>query len=112
MTTVTNLASTLIKLGHYSEAKSLLREKAPSSRWINRNGRPDLVHTAIQADWYLAKAVVRDNDATLEEVSEGVTKLEGILRRSERVFGRDHPMSSGIRKDLVVGRARLARETS
>ena len=51
---------------------------------------------------------MRDNGATLEEVSEGVTKLEGNLRRSERVFGRDHPMSSGIRKDLVVGRARLA----
>ena len=97
---VTNLASTLFRLGHYSEAKSLLREKVPSSRWINRNSEPEVIATSMRANAFLAMALVKDKKATPEEVREGVKMLQDTVRRSERVLGQDHPMSAALRRYL------------
>jgi len=103
-----NLASTLVKLGHCSEAKALLRGEMDQTK-IARRHQGEMVHTSIQADWFLGMALVGDTDATLEEMREGVALYEGTIRTSERVLGQDHPISAGLRSSLEGARGILAR---
>ena len=56
-------------------------------------------------------ALVKDTNATLEELREAVPLLEGADRTAQRVLGRDHPKSANIRKLLGVSRYMIERRT-
>ena len=54
----------------------------------------------------------KDNDASLDDLQEAVTTLEGMERIARRVFGGTHPIVETIGRHLQNARAALrARET-
>ena len=54
----------------------------------------------------------KDNDASLDDLQEAVTTLEGMERIARRVFGGTHPLTMQIEISLQTARAVLrARET-
>ena len=59
-----------------------------------------------------ARALYKDDGATLDDLREAVTTLEDAGRIARRVFGKAHPLTEGIGEDLERSRAALAaRET-
>ena len=59
-----------------------------------------------------ARALCKDNGATLDDLREAVTTLEDAARIARRVFGVTNPMTRGIENPLEDARALLrARET-
>ena len=59
-----------------------------------------------------AKALFKDDGATLDHLREAVTTLEEIERIARRVLGGAHPTTEGIEEELQDARAKLrARET-
>ena len=58
-----------------------------------------------------AKALYFDDAATLDDLREAVTTLEDTERIARRVFGGEHPTTTGIEDELRKSRAALrARE--
>jgi hypothetical protein len=59
-----------------------------------------------------ARALIRDPDATLDDIREAVTTLAETERTARRVLGGAHPITRGIEVALRDARAALhARET-
>ena len=59
-----------------------------------------------------ARALYKDDAATLDELREAVTTLEELARTARRVLGSAHPNTAGIEIALRDARAALgARET-
>jgi hypothetical protein len=60
-----------------------------------------------------AEALYQDPGATLDDLREAVTTLEGVERIARRVFGGTHPLTVEIEDELRDARAALlrARET-
>ena len=59
-----------------------------------------------------AKALFKDDGATLDHLREAAATLEEIERTARRVLGGAHPLTKGIEFDLRGARAALrARET-
>ena len=63
--------------------------------------------------WNYANALYGDDDATLDDLCEAVTKLEDLAPTARRVLGGEHPIVSVIERGLEQARAvlREARET-
>ena len=58
-----------------------------------------------------ARALYKDDDATLDDHREAVTTLEETTRTARRVLGGAHPTAAGMEKSLQNARAALrARE--
>ena len=55
-----------------------------------------------------AIALSRDTGATLDDLREAVTMLEGTERTARRVFGNAHPIVLSFEKDLQESRKALA----
>ena len=61
--------------------------------------------------WCYARALYKDDGATLDDVREAVTTLEDTRRIARRVLGGAHPLTKGIENALQYARAILrARE--
>ena len=59
-----------------------------------------------------AVALCEDDNATLDDLREGVTTLEEIERTARRVMGGAHPLTADIEDELRYARATLrAHET-
>ena len=101
-----NLASSLLDLQRFEEAKSLLRRTLPVAR---RVGTSD--ELTLKMNWIYARVLYRDADATLDDLREAVSKHEELERTARRVLGGAHPDAVGIEKSLRDARAALrARE--
>ena len=101
-----NLASSLLDLQRFEEAKSLLRRTLPVAR---RVGTSD--ELTLKMNWIYARVLYRDPDATLDDLREAVSKHEELKRTARRVLGGAHPDAVGIEKSLRDARAALrARE--
>ena len=55
-----------------------------------------------------ARALYKDNRATLDDIREAVTTIEDVERTARRVFGSAHPLVGNIARDLRRARAVLA----
>ena len=84
-----NYATTLIELGRFEEARSLMRKMIPVARRVL--GRND--DLTLQMRWNYAKALFVDPDATLANLSEAVTTLEETARTARRVLGGEYPLT-------------------
>ena len=63
--------------------------------------------------WNYAKALYKDDDATLDDIREAVTTLEDAERIARRVLGGANPTTTGIEIQLQGARLILsARESS
>ena len=57
--------------------------------------------------WIYAAALYEDDNATLEDLRQAVTKLEETLRTARRVLGGSHPTTGAIERALRDARAAL-----
>ena len=59
-----------------------------------------------------ARALFGDAAATLDDVRESVTTLGDVERIAQRVFGREHPLTKEVEREMQHARAALrVRET-
>ena len=99
---------TIILLGRFEEAKSLLRKATPMARRVLGSNH-DLT---LRIRSIYAASLYKDPGATLDDVHEAVTTLEDTERIARRVLGGAHPLTKAIEFDLQKARATLgARET-
>ena len=103
-----NYAALLNQLERFQEAKALLRKTMPVARRVL--GEND--ETTLRMGWEYARALYRDNVATLDDHREAVTTLEDVERTARRVLGGAHPLTTAIEQCLRDAQAALrARET-
>ena len=103
-----NLASSLMALERFEEAKSLLRSTVPVARRILDNGH----RITLMMRKLYARALYEDDCATRDELRAAVMTLEDAGRIAQRVLGGSHPTTTGIEESLQEARAALrARET-
>ena len=66
----------------------------------------------LKIRWNYARALYKDDGATLDDLREAVTTLEEIEPIARRVLGGTHPTTTWIEEALREARAKLrARET-
>ena len=103
-----NYAFTLIELQRVQEAKALMRKVMPVARRVL--GESD--DLKLRMRWTYAKALYKDDSATLDDFREAVTTLEDAARTARRVLGGAHPITAGIERDLQMARAGLSARDS
>tara|TARA_B100000459_G_scaffold132497_1_gene87324 strand:- start:83 stop:703 length:621 start_codon:yes stop_codon:yes gene_type:complete len=103
-----NYAISILHLGRFGEAKSLLRKTMPVARRVLGENH----ETALSMGKTYAMALFLDNKATLDDLREAVTTLEDVARTARRVLGGSHPLTAQFEEALRRSRAALrARET-
>ena len=102
-----NLALELVDRKRFEESKSLMRKTIPVARRVC--GMNDEITLKMRAIY--AKALYRDDGATLDDLREAVQTSEDTTRTARRVFGGTHPLVAQMQMDLRNARAALrARE--
>ena len=102
-----NYANSLLLLGRFEEAKSLLRKMQPVARRVNGEDHD----ITLKMRRIYAIALYKDPSATLDDLREAVTTLEDTKRITRRVFGGSHPITNSNGGLLQHARATLhARE--
>ena len=103
-----NYVTSLIGLERFEEAKTLLRKMVPVVRRVLGESNT----LTLKMRWVYARALYKDDGATLDDLREAATTLEETERIARRVMGGLHPTTTGIENALRVARAVLrARET-
>ena len=98
----------MVDLKRFEEGKSLYRKTIPVARRALGEGH-DVTFRMRKG---YARALCEDPAATVDDLHEAVTTLEGTMRTARRVMGRAHPLTAAIEHDLRKRRAALrARET-
>ena len=108
LTAANNCAWTLEELHRYDEVKTLMRKALPVARRVlGESAQPTLMMR-----WIYARALYKDQAASLDDLSEAVTTLEETERVAKRVLGGAHPQVAGIGEALQRSREFLnGRET-
>ena len=105
---VNHYADSLLILKRFEEARSLLRKTIPVARRVLGEGD----RLTLKMRMIYAKALYKDDAATLDDLREAVTTLVETERTARRVLGGAHPVTTGIEGALRDARAALrARET-
>ena len=103
-----NYAASLKELGRFEEARSLLRKTIPVARRVLGEGD----RLTLKMRMIYAKALYKDDAATLDDLREAVTTLVETERIARRVFGGAHPLTVEFGRYLQYAQAVLrARET-
>ena len=103
LTEANNYAATLKDLRRFEEAKALLRRTIPVARRVLGESN----ETTLRMRWNYARALYKDDDATLYDLCEADGTLEEIERIARRVLGGAHPLTAGIGRELPKARAAL-----
>ena len=98
----------LIDLGRFEEARSLLCKTMP----VARRALGASHESTIRMSRSYARTLYLDDGATLDDLRKAVTTLEDTGRIAWRVLGGRHPITMGTERYLQQARAALAaRET-
>ena len=104
-----NYALSLCYLQRFEEAKLLLRKMIPVAPRVL--GESD--ELTLKINWNYARAIYKDDGATLDDLREAENTLEDTERTARCVLGGAHPTIAGIEAALRDSRAALrAREES
>ena len=96
-----NYAHCLLILKRFEEIKALLRKTVPMARRVLGESK-DLT---LKMRWIYARALYKDDSATLDDLREAVATLEETKRIARRVLGGAHPTTRGIELSLRESRA-------
>ena len=99
----TNYTVSLLKVKRLEEARSLMRKTIPVARHVLGEGH----RLTLMMSMNYATALIRDPDATLDDLREAVTTLEDAERTARRVLGGAHPLTVDIEYELRDARAAL-----
>ena len=103
LTAASNYAVSLWVLRRFEEAKSLTRKMIPVARRVLGHNS---TLTLMMRTTY-ARALFGDAAATLDDVRESVTTLGDVERIARRVFGREHPLTKEVEREMQHARAVL-----
>ena len=92
LTAADNYALSLIQVGRFKEAKSILSKMFPVARRV-LGASNDITIRMVRS---YAKALYSDPAATLEDLREAVTTLEDADRTARRVLGGAHPLTAEL----------------
>ena len=99
-----NYAAALLHLKRYAEARSLMSKTVPVARRVAGEDK----YLTLMMRMHYARALYQDEEsATLKDVREAVETLEDLERTARRVFGGEHPATTGIEDTLQDVRAAL-----
>ena len=84
--------------------KSLLRKVMPAARRAFGESH----ELTIKIRWIYTEALYRDDDATLDDLREAVTRLEEAAPHARRVFGDGNPLAKDIDAALQNARTVLS----
>ena len=98
-----NYAYSLFALQRFEETRSLLRKTIPVTRRVIGEGN----ELTLKMRLNYARALYKDDDATLDDLREAVATLEDSERIARRVLGGAHPLTTGIEVALQNARAAL-----
>jgi len=93
----------MVQLRRFEEAKQLLRKTMPIARRIL--GESEIL--TLRMKWSYARALYNADGATLHELREAVTTLEGAITIARRVLGNTHPLTPAIERSLRNAQAAL-----
>ena len=99
-----NYASTLSSLERYGEASKLLRKLTP----VARRALGENNNLTLTMRWHYARALYKDNCATLDDLRESVETLGSVAPLWTRVFGPSHPDTPCVQRALEEARKALA----
>ena len=102
-----NYASVLVSLERFEDAKSLLRKTMPVARRVLGEGH----RLTLKIRKNYARALYKDDNATLDDLREAVRMLEDAGRTARRVMGSAHPLTAATEDDLRAARAALRART-
>ena len=102
-----NYANTLAGMQRFEEAKLLMRKMVPVARRVL--GESHDITLTMRCVY--ARALYKDDGATLEDLREAVATLEEIEPTARRCLGTSHPLRKLMEQNLQVSREALtARE--
>jgi hypothetical protein len=96
-------SSSFMESSRYAEAKALTLKVMPVARRVL--GENHLFTLQMRKNY--AKALYRDDGASLDDLREAVTTQEDTTRTAVRVLGAAHPTTRAIEYDLRCARAVL-----
>jgi hypothetical protein len=99
-----NLSTSLVDAGNYAEARAFMRDQMELARRAFGADHP----VTLDFQWGYSRAFTLDKDVSAEQLAEVATTLEKTLKVSQRVRGREHPMTYGIRDELVIAKTKEA----
>ena len=102
--TANSYALSLVDLGRFEEAKSLLRKTMPVARRVLGESND----VTLRMRWNYADVLYQDPGATLDDLREAVMTLEDTARIARRVLGPSHPNTEDTVHSLQKARAALA----
>ena len=103
-----NYASSLRGLSRFKEAKTLLGRTLPAAQRVLDESHEITLRMRLN----YARALYKDDGATLDDLREAVTLLEDLEPTARRVLGGAHPFISTIDPNLAIARGALRnRET-
>ena len=97
MLAANNYGVSLVDIGRFEEARSLLRKTIPAARRVLGESH----ETMLRMKWTYAEALYKDSGATHENLREAVTTLEEMHQIARRVLGDAHPLTTGIVRTLL-----------
>ena len=96
-----------MRLKCFEEAKSLMRKTTPAAQRVL--GESHELSLKIRSSY--ARAVNKDEGATLDDLREAVTTLEDVVPIARRVLGGAHPLTVEIERELRNVRSTLRART-
>ena len=104
MNAVLNLAASLSTTKRFTEAKLLLQKRLLEAEAICGADS----NTALQLLRLSCVVVCTDPACSVDDLSDANTRLEALVKRSNRVFGDSHPQAIICQKQLKVAKVHLA----
>ena len=99
-----NYANALLNFKRFEEGKSLLIKMIPVARRVLGISN----EITLTMRWNYARALYKDDGATLDDVREAVTTLEETEQTARRVLGGANPLVGEIETSLREARAALS----
>ena len=100
-----HLTNCFILTGRHDEAKTLLRDQVLPAAQRVLPPEDDIV---ISCTSNLARAMYQADNASVDDLREGVALLEALLTTSRRVYGAEHPKVAIRESHLDDAQAKLA----
>ena len=99
-----NLACSLRATGRFDECLSFLRDTMPTAKRVL--GADNEVY--LNFVWTFSDCINRDRNLSRDDLLDAVATIDDSFRRSRRVMGPQHPLTSEIERHLELAKSRAA----
>ena len=101
-----NLACSLRATGRFDECLSFLRDTMPTAKRVL--GADNEVY--LNFVWTFSDCINRDRNLSRDDLLDAVATIDDSFRRSRRVMGPQHPLTSELERHLERAKSRAAQQ--